>query len=101
MRKENNSGIDYLNWIEFLKFGMAMENKKQQVITEIFEICKKNKNFVFHNNLVKEVSKKYNFGNPFDATKLDNLDKFPQILIENDYFIIHQGRGYHKFVKGN
>lgn len=75
-------------------------NKKQKVITELFEICKKRNNFVFHNDLVKTVSKKYNFGNPFDVTKLDNLEKFPSILTENNYFIIHQGRGNHKFVKG-
>jgi len=77
-----------------------MENKKQKVITEIFKICKEKNNFIFHNDLVKKVSKKYKFGNPFDATKLDNLDRFPAILIKNDYFIIHQGKGYHKFVKG-
>lgn len=77
-----------------------MKNKKQRVLKEIFKICKKNNNFVFHNELVKEISKKYDFGNPFDATKLDNLDKFPDILIENDYFVIHQGNGYHKFIKG-
>ena len=77
-----------------------MEGKKQKVITEIFKICVKKNDFVFHNELVKKVSKKHNFGNPFDATKLDNLAKFPDILIKNDYFIIHQGKGYHKFVKG-
>lgn len=66
-----------------------MENKKQKVITEIFKICNEKSNFVFHNDLVKKVSKKYKFGNPFDITKLDNLDKFPEILIKNDYFIIH------------
>jgi len=77
-----------------------MESEKQKVITEIFKFCVKKNNFVFHNELVKKVSKKHNFGNPFDATKLDNLDKFPDILIKNDYFIIHEGEGYHKFVKG-
>lgn len=77
-----------------------MENKKQKVITEIFKMCESNNNFVFHNDLVKKVSKKHNFGNHFDATKLDTLDKFPNILIKKDYFIIHQGNGYHKFVKG-
>ena len=77
-----------------------MKNKKQKVITEIFKICRKRNNFIFHNDLVKKVSKKYNFGNPFDVTKLDNLEKFPDILIKNDYFIIHQGKGNHKFVKG-
>ena len=77
-----------------------MGNKKQKVITEIFKICMKKNNFTFHNELVKKVSKKHNFGNPFDATKLDSLNKFPDILIKNDYFIIHKGGGYHKFIKG-
>lgn len=77
-----------------------MLNKKQKVISEIFRICKKKNDFTFHNDLVKKVSKKYGFGNPFDATKFDNLDKFPGILIKNDYFVIHQGGGYHKLVKG-
>lgn len=77
-----------------------MENKKQKVITEIFKICRAKGDFTFHNDLVKRISKKYNFGNPFDVTKLDNLDKFPDILINNDYFIVHQGKGYHKFIKG-
>ncbi|MFH1825173.1 MAG: hypothetical protein ABH873_08145 [Candidatus Firestonebacteria bacterium] len=77
-----------------------MENKKQKVITEIFRICKEKNHFVFHNDLVKKVSKKYKFGNPFDVTKLDTLDKFPEILIKNNYFILHQGKGEHKFIKG-
>jgi hypothetical protein len=74
--------------------------KKQEVITEIFKHCKKNGNFVFDNALVKKVAKKYNFGNAFDATKLDNREKFPQILLDEDYFILHLGEGKHKFVKG-
>lgn len=75
-------------------------NKKKQVITEIFKICKAKKNYIFHNDLVKSISEKIGFGNPFDATKLDNTERFPQILSENNYFIIHLGSGYHKFVKG-
>ncbi len=75
-------------------------NKKQKVITEIFKTCQKNNNYIFDNELVKSVSKKVGFGNPFDATKLDNTDKFPGILLENDYFIIHLGSGKHQFIKG-
>ena len=40
------------------------------------------------------------FGNPFDVTKLDNTSKFPQVMLDNDYFIVHLGKGKHKFVKG-
>ncbi len=75
-------------------------SKKQDVLTEIFNICQQNGNFEFDNELVKSVAKKLNFGNPFDVTKLDNTNIFPEVLLENDYFIIHLGRGKHKFVKG-
>ena len=56
--------------------------------------------FVFDNTLVKKFSKKHGFENPFDATKLDNTSKFPDILLKNGYFIVHLGGGKHKFVKG-
>lgn len=75
-------------------------NKKQQVIEELFKICKRENNFEFHNDLVKDVSRKIGFGNPFDVTKLDNKTKLPDILVENDYAIIHIGSGKHKFIKG-
>ena len=71
-------------------------SKKQEVITEIFNICQKTNNYEFDNDLVKTISKKIGFGNPFDATKLDNTRIFPEILVEKDYFIIHLGSGKHK-----
>ncbi len=74
--------------------------KKQEVIAEIFKTCQKKNEYTFDNSLVKNVSKKFGFGNPFDATKLDDTSKFPSILLENDYFIIHLGGGKHKFIKG-
>lgn len=73
---------------------------KKNVISEIFKICKKKNDFVFDNNLVKSISKKCNFGNPFDVTKIDNKNKLPDILIKNDYAIIHLGSGKHGFIKG-
>lgn len=78
----------------------SKESKKDQVIEELFKICKRKDDFVFHNNLVKDVCKKIGFGNPFDVTKLDNKTKLPDILIKNDYAIIHIGSGKHKFIKG-
>lgn len=73
---------------------------KQDVITEIFKFCKKRGDFVFDNVLVKKVCKKHGFGNPFDATKIDDTSRFPQILLDKDYFILHLGKGKHKFVEG-
>jgi len=74
--------------------------KKQEVLTELFKVCKDRNDYIFDNNLVKEISKKFNFANPFDVTKLDNTSVFPKIMLDNDYFIIHLGQGKHKFVKG-
>jgi hypothetical protein len=56
--------------------------------------------FGSHNNTVKDVCKEIGLGNPFDATKLDNKTKLPEILLENDYAVIHIGDGKHKFIKG-
>ncbi|MBI5694518.1 MAG: hypothetical protein HZC51_02105 [Nitrospirae bacterium] len=73
---------------------------KKQVLTDLFERTVLNGNPVFDNHLVKEVCNKHGFVNPFDATKLDNLSRFPEVMIKEDYFIIHIGGGRHKFVKG-
>jgi len=75
-------------------------SKKKQVIEELFKICKKKNKFEFHNDLVKEISKMVGFGNPFDATKIDSKSKLPELLIINDYAIIHIGSGKHRFIKG-
>ncbi len=72
---------------------------KQDVLAEIFTICKKNKNFVFDNDLVKQICHKHSFANPFDATKVDNTSKFPDILKEENYFLLHLGNGRHQFIK--
>jgi hypothetical protein len=77
-----------------------MINKQSQVLEELFKICSERNDFEFHNDLVKDVSKKHSFGNPFTATKLDNKNKLPKILVENDYAVIHLGSGNHKFIKG-
>lgn len=77
-----------------------MDNKKHRAIAEIFKVCESRKDLIFDNNLVKSVCQKHKFGNPFDATKLDSSNKLPAILKEKDYFIVHLGKGKHKFVKG-
>lgn len=82
-----------------MKKRLKIMSKKENVLTEIFKICQKKKNYIFSNDLVKEVSKKYGFGNPFDATKLNTTSQFPEIMLKQDYFIIHMGKGKHKFVK--
>jgi hypothetical protein len=75
-------------------------SKKNKVISELFKICLEKGDFTFHNNLVKDLCKQFEVGNPFDVTKLDNKTKLPDILLEHDYAIIHKGSGYHEFIKG-
>lgn len=75
-------------------------NKQKLVIEKLYDICSKEKNYIFHNDLVKNVSKEIEFGNPFTATKVDNKEMLPEKLIKNDIGIIHLGNGFHKFIKG-
>ncbi|MHB8282862.1 MAG: type II restriction enzyme [bacterium] len=81
-----------------------MDNKiktnKKEIITEIFNICKKNNNFIFDNKLIKDILRQFKSNtNPYDMTKLDNTKKFPDILLKEDYFIAHIGNGKHQFVR--
>jgi hypothetical protein len=84
----------------YKKSNMKQKSKKDQVIEKLFDICVKKNDFVFHNNLVKDVCRKVGFGNPFDVTKLDNKTKLPDVLLKHDYAIVHIGSGKHKFIKG-
>ena len=75
-------------------------NKKHLVLLDLYRHCQAQNDFVFHNDLVKEISKKCEFGNPFDATKLDSSDKLPPYFRENNIALLHLGGGNHKFIKG-
>ncbi|HEC1542208.1 TPA: hypothetical protein R1X41_001751 [Campylobacter upsaliensis] len=75
-------------------------SKKHLVLEALYRFCKEQNDFVFHNDLVKEVCSDYKFGNPFDITKLDSSEKLPQSFIDEDICILHLGRGYHQFIKG-
>lgn len=77
-----------------------IKNKKKEVLTRLFRQCKEKDDLTFHNNLVRDISKDVGFGNPHDVTKLDDTSKLPEILLKEDYFIVHLGKGYHQFVQG-
>ena len=79
---------------------MTTGSNKQKVITELYDRCKKRKDFVFDNNEVREVSAEIGFRNHFDATKIDNSAGLPNALVDDDVFIVHLGRGRHQFVSG-
>ncbi|MCY3915718.1 MAG: hypothetical protein OXG49_06865 [Chloroflexi bacterium] len=72
--------------------------KKQDVLEEIFYICQQRDEDVFDNYLVKEVCEDFGFGNPFDATKVDRSELYPDVMKRGQgYFIIHLGQGRHQF----
>jgi hypothetical protein len=79
-------------------------SKKRQVITEIFEglraIDKRSDILTFGNEMVKEVTTKHRFRNPFDATKFNTYESLPDSLKQTGFIIVHLGRGNHAFVKG-
>lgn len=74
--------------------------KKQELLEDLYKYCQRKHNYIFDNDLVKKFCKKHNFKNPFDVTKLDNTSLFSEIMLKNDVFILHIGKGNHKFVKG-
>lgn len=74
---------------------------KKDIITELFKLCENRNDFVFNNDEVKEILVKLKSStNPYDMTKLDDTSKLPDILLENNYCIVHLGNGRHKFIKG-
>lgn len=76
-------------------------NKKQRVLTELFELCVGRQDFTFGNeDDVKPICLTHGFKNPFDVTKIDNSRGLPPVLRENDMFVVHLGEGHHKFVPG-
>ena len=78
-------------------------NRKQTVLTRLYETCKARGNFVFDNNEVRRVCAEVGFGNQFDATKLDNSTDLPPAMTKDDVFVVHLGNqrpARHQFVHG-
>ena len=76
------------------------QNRKQQVIARLYEMCLDRGNMTFSNSEVKEIAAEVGFGNPFDATKIDNTATLPATLRQDNAFVVHLGRGLHRFVFG-
>ena len=73
--------------------------KKQDVLTKIFRHCQQRGDFVFDNELVKEICREVDFKNPFDVTKIDKSELYPDVMKQGvGYFLIHLGKGSHQFV---
>lgn len=73
--------------------------KKKLVQEELFEKCRRRKNYKFNNDLVKQVAKKNGFGNAYDATKVDSRSTLAPSILSKGFCIAHLGEGNHKFIK--
>jgi len=71
---------------------MQCKNNKTNKKHMALEHCTESNNVVFHNDLLKDITKKVGFGNPFDVTKLDSSDKLPKSFIERDCLLHLGGR---------
>lgn len=80
------------------------ESLKKQVLTKLFSVCEERNNFVFDNDLVKQVISELEgekkFKNPFDVTKVDRRDLLPKLMLEKNFAVIHLGNGAHRFIEG-
>jgi hypothetical protein len=73
---------------------------KKEIIEELFRRCKAKGSLVFDNTLVRDVLRESGSStNPYDMTKIDDLSKLPQRLIDEGCTIVHLGDGRHKFLK--
>ncbi len=74
---------------------------KKDLLLQIYQGLKAqgSSSLVFDNKLVKQETGG-SFGNQFDLTKVDSSSRLPAELIREDLFIIHLGKGVHRFVRG-
>lgn len=63
-------------------------------------MCKERGDFVFSNKEIRETCERIGFGNPFNATKIDSSLLLPDAMSAGDAFVVHLGKGNHKFVFG-
>lgn len=68
-------------------------SKKQLVIAEMYAQCKSRGEFIFNNDELRAVCSKIGFRNTFDVTKIDNSARLPQIMVDDDVFVVHLGGG--------
>ena len=74
--------------------------KKQQVITDLYRLCRRRGDLRFHNDEVRGISAKIGFANPYDATKWDSSSLLPPALVEDNVFVVHLEEGWHEFMEG-
>ncbi len=76
------------------------QTKKQTIISRLFKECQRRGTLTFDNEMVKTIAREIGFKNPFDATKVDRSNLLPDDVRDADYYILHLGKGRHRFVKG-
>lgn len=75
-------------------------SRKQAVIARLYADCVAGGSLTFDNDAVQRAAGAVGFRNLFDATKIDHSAGLPAALVDDDAFIVHLGRGQHRFVYG-
>lgn len=79
------------------------EGQKKQILAKLFSVCEERGDFVFDNDLVKQIINEMEgekkFKNPFDVTKLDRQELLPKSIFERGFALIHLGGGSHQFIE--
>jgi len=78
-----------------------MVSKKEQLLEAIFNHClAEGGDMSFDNDLVKRLSLDFDFKNHNDTVKLDETNDLLPVMKQNDYGLVHLGKGRHRFVRG-
>ena len=73
--------------------------KKQDVLERLFLESQASGNPYLSKTQVRRACDRFQFGNQFDATKVDHSRIYPDVMKRGDgHFIIHLGEGNHQFV---
>lgn len=73
-------------------------SSKRETLSALFQSCRDEGDFNFDNKKVKKICEQTGFANPFDVTKIDNSGLLPDEMREQNYCVVHLGRGRHRFM---
>lgn len=80
--------------------AVRREGKKKQLLADLFERCRARGDMTFTNKEVSEAAKRLEFRNPYDAVKIDQISKLPDIMRDADSMLVHLGSGGYMFIRG-
>ena len=74
--------------------------KKREALSVLFSNAMETGQMVFGDKELRDASMSADFKNHHDVVKVDRSDLLPCNMRKGDYFLVHLGRGFYKFVRG-